>query len=75
MPSHKEAFHAVADKAPVGSTWRHVGNGHVYEVVGACILEASVDPAVLYRQADNPNEVVWARKLDVFLDRFERESD
>ena len=57
--------------APQGSRWRHRKGGD-YVVVGHCMLEATVQPAILYRH-DEPGNLVWARDAGEFLDgRFTR---
>jgi len=62
---------AAVDGAPVGSRWEHRKGGQ-YVVVGHCLLEASVAPAVLYSH-DEPGNPVWARAAAEFLDgRFTR---
>lgn len=56
-----------------GTRWRHIKTGNIYVTVGSCRLEATGEPAVLYRRADDEDDTVWARASDEFLDgRFER---
>lgn len=44
--------------------WRH-WKGGVYTVVGTGIVEATMDPVVMYT---GPDGVVWVRALHVFLE-------
>ena len=62
---------AAVDGAPVGSRWLHRKGGE-YVVVGHCLLEATVTPAILYSH-DDPGSPFWARAASEFLDgRFTR---
>lgn len=56
-----------------GSIWRHLATGGIYIVTGACQIECTNRPGVLYRaltvEMDGPQ---WARDRDEFLDgRFQ----
>lgn len=63
---------AVISKAPVGSEWRHLKSGGVYQVVDFCFLESTASPAIMYGKRE-PNAPVWARDAAEFLDgRFVR---
>ena len=47
--------------------WRHVKTGCGYEVIGKCVIEATLKPAVLYRSIiQAPGKPVWARPVDDF---------
>ncbi|WP_172298333.1 hypothetical protein [Pseudoruegeria sp. HB172150] len=57
-------------KAPPGSLWRHLKSGGRYMVHGHVILEATLEPAVIYSSslAGTP----WCRSAEEFFDgRFE----
>lgn len=53
-----------ASNVRVGQRWRHFKGGE-YDVVAVALLEASLDPAVVYAGHDG---VVWIRALHVFLE-------
>ena len=54
----------------VGSLWRHK-KGKYYIVVGECKIEATNEPAVLYRRYLYPPNTIWARPLSEWTpDRF-----
>lgn len=53
-----------ASNVRVGQRWRHFKGGE-YDVVAVALLEASLDPAVVYVGHDG---VVWIRALHVFLE-------
>lgn len=56
-----------------GTLWKHEKSAQIYLTIGGCRLEATGEPAVLYRIADNERSTVWARASDEFLDgRFTR---
>lgn len=50
-----------------GSAWRH-RNGTVYRVCSAAIIEATLEPAVVYRPDNGNPFVTWVRPLSEFLD-------
>ena len=52
----------------IGSVWRHLKTGHIYIVVGECLIEASVTDAILYRRCDGTRGPVWCRPLSEFTD-------
>jgi hypothetical protein len=63
------AFAALASAPPPGSRWRH-RKGGLYTVTGAAVIEASLTPAVVYRDAAGRS---WVRSLALFTDgRFTR---
>ena len=53
-----------ASNVRAGQRWRHFKGGE-YDVVAVALLEASMDPAVVYAGHDG---VVWIRALHVFLE-------
>lgn len=58
----------------VGSIWRHKKRGSVYEVVGFCIIEHSMEIGVLYKMTEADTEFLfpWCRPLSEFKDgRYE----
>lgn len=59
-----------------GSKWRHRSGG-VYHVVGPCIIEATLTPAVSYvSDVPDASQIPWVRPLDEFLDgRFTPEPE
>jgi hypothetical protein len=64
-PERLGGFHQAA-----GTRWRHLKTGGIYTILGTCRIEASNEPAYLYR--GDETEIVWARPMDEFLDgRFE----
>lgn len=71
----KAALAANSARALHLSRWRHVKTGHEYVVHDHVLLEATLEPAVVYyrhRSAD-PFETMWCRPASEFFDgRFER---
>ncbi len=61
-------MNGMGEQAIVGSLWRHTKSGHNYVVLGACQLEATNRPAVLYRSIDDVKGLVWARDEAEFCD-------
>jgi hypothetical protein len=53
-----------ASNVRVGQRWRHFKGGE-YDVVAVALLEASLDPAVVYAGHDG---IVWIRALHVFFE-------
>ncbi len=62
----KDQALAEIDRSPVrvGQRWRHYKGGE-YDVVAVALLEATLDPVVVYAGHDG---VVWVRTLYVFLE-------
>jgi hypothetical protein len=65
------------DQVVAGSHWRHIGTGHVYEVIALAKMDADCAPVVVYRidlvQSGAKSAAslsVWVRPLAEFLDRF-----
>jgi hypothetical protein len=53
---------------PVGTHLRHYKGGR-YEVVGVCLIEATLQPGLLYKPLQgNLQGVVWMRPLTEFTD-------
>ena len=50
----------------IGHDWRHLKSGGTYSVIGTCQLEATNEPAFLYRS--HHDGTVWARSKSEFLD-------
>lgn len=46
-----------------GTLYKHFRNGHIYVVTGRSILEATQEPAVLYREENVPNAPTMVRSL------------
>jgi len=56
---------------PAGSRFRHY-KGSEYVVVGAAILEATLEPIVLYCPAEGAGrDICWARPLSVWDSRVQ----
>jgi hypothetical protein len=52
-----------------GQEWRHRASGRAARVVGRCLIEADLTPAVLY--AEPPGSLFWwCRPLAEFVERF-----
>lgn len=57
--------------AQVGSLWRHKKTGNIYAIVAHTIIEATLQPAVVYGKPGTL--VTWCRPTPEFFDgRFER---
>ncbi len=54
----------------IGSLWKSLKTGNVYEIVYMSIREEDLETLVNYRAAANPNGVIWTRPLDSFKQRF-----
>lgn len=58
----------------IGTVWKHVKSGTDYLIAGECRLEATGEPAYLYKRMDGI--ILWARDKEEFLDgRFEKLPD
>lgn len=63
-PSRENALKVIdASIVRAGQRWRHYKSGNVYQVIAIGIMEASLDPAVVYAGRDG---VVWVRSLSIF---------
>lgn len=61
---------------PVGSRWRHVNSGSLYEVKGHCVWEMTGEACVLYQCVAPESLVLWSRSGEVFVGgRFRRDWD
>lgn len=61
-----------ARRAPQGSHWRHRKTGGVYVIDHHGLIEATLEPAVVYRPKDGTPGLVWVRPAAEFFDgRFE----
>lgn len=59
-------------RAPYLSEWRHVKSGKVYVVRMHAIIEATLEPAVIYYRKHAAPEETWCRPaLEFFDGRFE----
>jgi hypothetical protein len=69
----KAELAANRERAPYLSYWKHVKSGGEYAVQMHVIIEATLEPAVVYyRRFADPSEY-WCRPAKEFLDgRFER---
>lgn len=59
------------EEPAIGSRWRHLKRGTTYRVQGGCIIEATMQTAVIYvAEADG---TTWVRPLAEFMDgRFSK---
>src|SRR4051794_29648926 len=65
----EEARRLIRDEAPApGTCWRHF-KGNEYAVLGAAVLEADLEPLVLYRPLGT--DLTWARPLRVWRETVE----
>lgn len=64
----KESALLSLERSPVrpGQRWKHYKSGGIYLIVATGVLEATLEPAVIYKGKD---DVVWVRPLSVFLGR------
>jgi hypothetical protein len=62
VPS-EELERRLADCPAAGTLWTHTKSGRRYRVTGRAVLEATLEPLVLYQPAAGPDSVVWARPL------------
>ena len=73
--SFEEACLAVKEnrlKAPYLSRWVHVKSGTTYVVRMNVLIEATLEPAVVYYQQHGDPDVTWCRPASEFFDgRFE----
>lgn len=73
--SFEDACRAVKEnrhKAPYLSRWKHLKSGGIYTVRMNVIIEADLEPAVIYYPQYGEPEVVWCRPASEFFDgRFE----
>ena len=59
--------------APLRSAWRHKKTRHKYVVQMHAIIEANLEPAVLYCRLGSNSMETWCRPAKEFFDgRFER---
>jgi len=66
MPSTARA----ASQLTPGAQFRHYKGG-LYTVVGACLIEATLQPGVLYRPCQgDQQDVIWMRPLANFLEQL-----
>lgn len=69
----KESLIRNRERAPYLSGWRHMKTGTVYAVQSHVLIEATLDPAVVYYQRHGDPVVTWCRPANEFFDgRFER---
>ena len=57
------------------SLWRHWKNNHVYTIVAYkdYFIEATNEPAIVYKCIDPPSKIRWVRSYSEFMDgRFKR---
>lgn len=67
------ALAANRERAPYLSTWCHLKSGGVYAVTMHVLIEATLEPAVIYYKRHAPPEETWCRPASEFFDgRFER---
>ena len=53
----------------ISTVWRHEKSGGVYVIVGSCQLEATNEPAYLYKAVHTVDTApIWARSCAEFLD-------
>jgi len=66
MPSTARA----ASQLTPGAQFRHYKGG-LYTVLGACLIEATLQPGVLYRPCQgDQQDVIWMRPLANFLEQL-----
>jgi hypothetical protein len=72
----EEAKSAIAEnrvRAPYLSYWKHLKSGGEYTVQMHVILEATLEPAIVYYKRYAAPDEVWCRLASEFFDgRFER---
>lgn len=62
--TYDEARSAITEnekRAPHNSEWLHEKSGHVYAVLSHAIIEATMEPAVVYYRRDGWRLVTWCR--------------
>lgn len=73
--SFEDARQAVSEnriKAPYLSRWKHLKSGKTYVVRMNVIIEADLEPAVIYYLQYGEPDVLWCRPASEFFDgRFE----
>lgn len=52
----------------IGDAWTHLKSGKVYKVRGFCLIEATLEPAVIYQAVDRDDPIVWCRPAQEFFD-------
>lgn len=58
---------------PCLSDWKHLKSGTRYTVVAHSLIEATLEPCVIYIEAGNVDGVSWVRPTSEFIDgRFAR---
>ena len=60
----------LADAPPVNGEWRHRKSGNHYRIVEVCILENTLQSAIVYKSMENP-ALTWCRPLSEWLEKFE----
>lgn len=69
----KETLIKNRETAPYLSNWQHIKTGTVYAVRSHVLIEATLEPAVIYYQCHGNPVVEWCRPASEFFDgRFER---
>ena len=69
-----QSDHPYIRPLPLGSRWRHVRKGDLYDVIAVGYLERDASPVVIYRGVKSG--VVWVRPTEEFLDgRFVTETE
>lgn len=73
--ARESAFQAALDalekakrKSGLGDTWTHLKSGRVYKVQGFCLIEATLEPAVIYQAVYRDDPMVWCRPAEEFFD-------
>lgn len=68
LDATKDSALAALERSVVraGQRWKHFKTNNTYDVITTGIIEASLEPAVVYAGKDG---VVWVRPLSIFLGR------
>ena len=53
---------------PYGLTWEHVRTGRLYSVIAVCLIESTLEPAVVYKGLFD--ETAWVRPLIEWKEKF-----
>lgn len=62
---------AAAKQIEVGGVYRHYKNHNLYVVIGFAIIEATNEPAVLYRPQAEGNDLSFVRPVSEWLEDVE----
>ncbi len=72
MAAAKQAIRENKLRAPYLSEWMHLKTGDLYVATAHVIMEATLEPAVVYYRKFAPPDETWCRPASEFFDgRFE----